>query len=208
MFPDLVDPAVRRSLTGQRTRTPNRRRSLMRKLTVAEFISLDGVVEAPDTWHMSYVDEEMFAIMWPADTDVDTLLVGRTTYDTFAAAFADGPDDDPAVAQMNRPAKVVVTSRPETVTWKNSTAITGDVLAGVRALKEAEGGSITLVGSTRLARTLLDAGLVDEVSLLLHPVVVGAGERLFPADGPGTTFTLTGATPLRSGVVHLVYRRP
>jgi dihydrofolate reductase len=178
----------------------------MRKLTVAEFISLDGVVEAPDTWHMSYVDEEMFAIMWPAGTDVDTLLVGRTTYDSFAGAFANGPDDDPAVAAMNRPAKVVVTSRPETVTWKNSTAITGDVLAGVRALKAAQGGSIVVVGSTRLARTLLAAGLVDEVSLLVHPLVVGAGERLFPADGPGATFTLAGATPLRSGVVHLVYR--
>ena len=180
----------------------------MRKLTVAEFISLDGVVEAPDTWHMSYVDEEMFAVMFPADSDVDTLLVGRTTYDSFAGAFADGPEDDPVVARMNRPAKVVVTSRPETVTWKNSTAITGDVLAGVRALKQADGGSIAVLGSTRLARTLFEAGLVDEVSLLLHPLVVGAGERLVPADGPGATFALASATPLRSGVVHLVYGRP
>jgi dihydrofolate reductase len=180
----------------------------MRKLTVAVFISLDGVVEAPDKWHMSYVDEEMFAIMWPADGDVDTLLLGRTTYDSFAGAFGNGPDDDPVVASMNRPAKVVVTSRPETVTWKNSTALTGDVLAGARALKASEGGSIAVVGSTRLARTLFAAGLVDEVSLLLHPLVVGAGERLFPADGPGPAFTLAGATPLRSGVVHLVYRRP
>jgi dihydrofolate reductase len=178
----------------------------MRKIIVAEFISLDGVVEAPDTWHMAYVDEEMFAVMFPADTDVDTMLLGRTTYDSFAGAFADAPDDDPAAANMNRPAKVVVTSDPATVTWKNSTALTGDVVAGVTALKEADGGSIVVVGSTTLVRTLLAAGLVDELRLLLHPVVVGSGERLFPAEGPDATFTLAGATPLRSGVVHLVYR--
>jgi dihydrofolate reductase len=200
----------------------------MRTLIVAEFISLDGVVEAPERWHMSYVDAEMFAVMWPQDGDVDTMLLGRTTYDSFAGAFADGPDDDPVVANMNRPAKVVVTSRPDTVTWKNSTALSGDVVAGVRALKERDGGSIAVIGSTRLARTLLAAGLVDELSLLLHPVVVGSGERLFAAgaasgcsgaepavkrprletsmaDGPGAAFTLARATPLRSGVVHLVY---
>jgi len=178
----------------------------MRKIVVAEFISLDGVVEAPETWHLSYVDAEMFAIMFPPDSDVDTMLLGRTTYDSFAGAFADGPDDDPVVANMNRPAKVVVTSDPTTVTWKNSTALTGDAVAGVTALKESAGGSIMVVGSTRLVRTLLAAGLVDEMSLLLHPVVVGSGERLFPSDGPGATHTLLSATPLSSGVVHLTYR--
>ena len=140
----------------------------MRKITVAEFISLDGVVEAPDTWHMGYVDEEMMAIVFPAETDMDTMLLGRTTYDSFAGAFANLPDDDPVAANMKRPAKVA--------------------------------------GSTTLVRTLLAAGLVDELSLLLHPVAVGSGERLFPADGPGATFTLATAIPLRSGVVHLVYR--
>jgi len=178
----------------------------MRKLILAEFMSLDGVVEAPDRWHMSYVDAEMFAVMWPDGGDVDTLLLGRTTYDSFAGAFADGPADDPVVANMNRPTKVVVTSNPSTVTWKNSTALTGEAVAGVRALKRGDGGPIAVIGSTRLARTLLAAGLVDELSLLLHPLVVGSGERLFPADGPGATFTLAGATPLRSGVVHLTYR--
>lgn len=177
----------------------------MRKITVAEFISLDGVVESPQQWHMPYVDEEMFAVMYPADSDMDTLLLGRTTYESFAGAFEHGDPADPVVANMNRPAKVVVTSTPETVTWKNSTAITGDVLAGVRALKEADGGSITVVGSTTLARTLLAAGLVDELSLILHPVVVGRGTRLFPADGPGATFDLTTCTPLRTGVIHLVH---
>ncbi|HYN94715.1 MAG TPA: dihydrofolate reductase family protein [Pilimelia sp.] len=177
----------------------------MRTITVAEFSSLDGVVEAPEKWHMSYVNDEMFAAMYPADSDMDTMLLGRTTYDSFAGAFAHGPADDPVVASMNRPAKVVVTSTPDTVTWANSTALTGDVVAGVRALKEQPGGSIVVVGSTTLARTLLAAGLVDELSLLLHPVVVGVGARLFPQDGPGAAFTLTACTPLSTGVVHLVY---
>lgn len=177
----------------------------MRKITIAEFISLDGVVESPEKWHMSYVNDEMFAAMYPADSDVDTMLLGRTTYDSFAGAFANAPQDDPVAARMNQPAKVVVTSTPETVTWTNSSALTGDVVAGVRALKSRPGGSIAVVGSTTLARTLLAANLVDEVSLILHPVVVGAGTRLFPDDGPGATFTLTTCTPMSTGVVHLVY---
>jgi len=177
----------------------------MRKITIAEFISLDGVVESPEKWHMSYVNDEMFAAMYPADSDVDTMLLGRTTYDSFAGAFAAAPQDDPVAARMNRPAKVVVTSAPETVTWTNSSALTGDVVAGARALKARPGGSIAVIGSTTLARTLLAADLVDEVSLILHPVVVGAGARLFPDDGPGATFTLTTCTPMSTGVVHLVY---
>jgi dihydrofolate reductase len=179
----------------------------MRKLTVAEFISLDGVVESPERWHMSYVDEEMFARMWPEHSDIDTLLLGRVTYQSFAGAFAHGSDDDPVVANMNRPAKVVVTRTLDDLSWRNSTALTGDVIEEVTALKEKPGGSIAVVGSTTLARTLLAAGLVDEVSLLLHPVVVGTGERLFPPAGTGATFTLATCTPLRSGVVHLVYRK-
>lgn len=180
----------------------------MRTLIVAEFIALDGVVESPERWHMSYIDAEMFQAMWPEGSDVDTLLLGRVTFDSFAGAFAHGPDDDPVVANMNRPEKVVVTSAAGDLPWKNSRKLDGAIVPAVRALKASDGGSIAVVGSTRLARTLLDAGLVDELSLLLHPVVVGAGERLFPAEGPGATFGLASCTPLRSGVVHLVYRKP
>ena len=75
----------------------------MRTITVAEFISLDGVVESPERWHMPYVDEQMFAVMYPADSDRDTMLLGRTTYDGFAGAFAHAPQDDPVAARMTRP---------------------------------------------------------------------------------------------------------
>ncbi|GAA0805074.1 dihydrofolate reductase family protein [Spirilliplanes yamanashiensis] len=177
----------------------------MRTITVAAFTSLDGVVESPERWHMPCADEEMFAVMYPADSDMDTMLLGRTTYDSFAGAFAGAGPDDPVAARMNAPAKVVVTSSPETVTWANSTPLTGDVVAGVRALKERPGGSISVIGSTTLARTLLAAGLVDELSLLLHPLAVGKGARLFPHDGPAARFALAGCAPLRSGVVHLRY---
>lgn len=188
----------------------------MRKITVADFISLDGVVESPEKWHMPFADAELFAVMYPADSDMDTMLLGRTTYDTFAGAFANSPAGDPVADRMNQLAKVVVTSTPQTATWANSTALypsldpqsaelTGDVLAGVRALKETPGGSITVVGSTTLARTLLAAGLVDELSLLLHPLAVCTGTRLFPETGPGASFTLSTCKPLKSGVVHLVY---
>lgn len=177
----------------------------MRTLTVAEFVSLDGVVEAPEQWHMEYVDAEMMAAMYPADSDMDTMLLGRTTYDSFAGAFEHADPADPVVAGMNRPLKVVVTSTPDTVTWANSTTISTDVLDRVRALKQADGGSIAAIGSTTLARSLLAAGLVDELSLFLHPKVVGRGARLFPADGPAAAFTLTACAPLTSGVIHLTY---
>jgi dihydrofolate reductase len=177
----------------------------MRKLTVAAFISLDGVVEAPDQWHMEYVDAEMMAAMYPAESDMDTMLLGRTTYDSFAGGFEHADPSDPVVAAMNRPLKVVVTATPDTVTWANSTTISTDVVASVRALKDQQGGSIAVIGSTTLARTLLEAGLVDELSLLLHPKVVGKGARLFPADGPTATFTLATCAPLTSGVIHLIY---
>ena len=177
----------------------------MRKITVAEFISLDGVVESPERWHMSYVNDEMMAAMYPPDSDADTLLLGRTTYDTFAGAFASAPASDPVGSAMNGLTKVVVTSTPETVTWVNSAALTGDIVAGVRDLKASPGGSINVVGSTTLARTLLAAGLADELSLFLHPLAVGHGERLFPAGGPGAGFSLATCTPFSTGVVHLTY---
>src|SRR6266540_3654043 len=80
----------------------------MRKIIVAEFISVDGVVEAPERWHFPYVNEEMFGVMWALNAEADTMLLGRVTYQSFAGAFANAPADDPVAAQMNKPAKVVV----------------------------------------------------------------------------------------------------
>jgi dihydrofolate reductase len=180
----------------------------MRKLIVAEFISLDGVVEAPDRWHFPYVNEEMFGAMWAANAEVDTMLLGRVTYQSFAGAFANTPADDPVGAQMNRPAKVVVSRTLHGLEWANSSLLTGDVVEGVRRLKTSEGNAILVTGSTRLARTLLRADLVDELSLLVHPIVVGTGQRLFEDEGREMPLELATCTPFSTGVVHLVYRRP
>ena len=178
----------------------------MRKIVVAEFISLDGVVETPERWHFPYVNEEMFGVMWAMNAEADTLLLGRVTYQGFAGAFANAPADDPVAAQMNKPAKVVVSKTLEDLEWKNSTLLTGDVVEQIAKLKDQPGEAILVTGSITLARTLLRAGLVDELNLLLHPIVVGAGQRLFENDGVQVPLTLVSSNAFSTGVVHLVYR--
>jgi dihydrofolate reductase len=176
----------------------------MRTITVGEFISLDGVVEAPEKWHMPYVDDEMMAAMW--SDPADTMLLGRVTYESFAGAFADLPDDDPVGGPMNRPEKVVVSRSLSAPAWRNSRLLSpGDVVERVAELKAGPGGPIAVVGSITLARTLLRAGLVDRLSLLVHPIVVGSGQRFFADDGPRVRLTLEKCDVLRSGVTHHVY---
>lgn len=179
----------------------------MRRLIVAEFISLDGVVEAPDRWHFPYVNQEMFQVMWAVNAEADTMLLGRVTYQSYAGAFAEAPADDPVAAQMNRPAKVMVSKTLHELEWRNSTLLTGDVVEQVAKLKERPGAAILVTGSTTLARTLLRAGLVDELNLLVHPIVVGTGQRLFESDGVQANLTLASCKALGSGVVHLVYHK-
>jgi dihydrofolate reductase len=180
----------------------------MRKIIVAEFISLDGVVEAPDTWHFPYVNDEMFAVMSALNGECDTMLLGRNTYQSFAGAFANAPADDHVAAQMNRPAKVVVSTTLEELSWAKSTLLTGDVVAGVTRLKNQPGESILTTGSTTLARTMLRAGLVDELNLLIHPIVIGGGaQRLFEDDGPQVPLALAHTATFSTGVIHAVYRK-
>ncbi len=176
----------------------------MRTITVGQFISLDGVVEAPEKWHMQYVDDEMMAAIW--SEPADTLLLGRVTYDSFAGAFADLPDDHPVGGPMNRPSKVVVSGSRPTLAWRNSSLLPpGDVAERVAELKAGPGGPISMVGSISVVRTLLRAGLVDRLSLLVHPIVLGTGQRLFADDGQQTRLTLEKCDVLRSGVTHHMY---
>lgn len=178
----------------------------MRKIIVAEFSSLDGVVEAPERWHFPYADEALYRAMWAVNAEIDTLLLGRVTYEAFAGAFATAAADDPVAAQLNKPAKVVVSSSLRDPVWAGTTVLDGDAVAGVRALKAQPGAGILITGSIRLTRTLLRAGLVDELHLLVHPIVVGAGERLFEADGPQIPLSLISSEPLGSGVTNTTYR--
>jgi dihydrofolate reductase len=176
----------------------------MRTITVGQFISLDGVVESPEKWHMPYVDEEMMSAIW--SEPADTLLLGRVTYESFAGAFAHLPADDPVGGPMNRPEKVVVSRTLSSLSWHNSRLLPeGDVATRVAELKSGPGGPITVTGSTTLVRTLLAAGLVDRLSLLIHPLAVGGGTRLFPAEGPRLRMTLSSCKVLTSGVTHNMY---
>ena len=176
----------------------------MRTITVGEFISADGVVEAPDQWHFPWLDDEMMAAIW--SEPAETMLLGRVTYESFAGAFAGMPADDPIATRMNTPEKVVVSRTLSELSWVNSRLLPpGDVASRVAELKAGPGGPITVTGSITLCRTLLAAGLVDRLSLLVHPIVVGSGQRFFAEGGPRVPLELEKCDVFRSGVTHHIY---
>lgn len=178
----------------------------MRKILVGEFISLDGVVEAPERWHFPYVDEQMMASMRGVGARTDTMLLGRRTFESFAAGFANAPSDDPVASQMNKPLKVVVSTTLSDLGWKNSTLLpAGDVVERVRELKAQPGADILTTGSTTLVRTLLAAGLVDELHLLVHPILVGTGTRLSAERAQRVPLTLVSCENFPTGVTNQVY---
>jgi dihydrofolate reductase len=180
----------------------------MRKIVASYFISLDGVVEAPDQWHFPYFNDEMGEAVWSAMSAADTMLLGRVTYEGFAAAWPErdpGGEEGPMVDFMNNTPKVVVSTTLDKVEWQNSSLIRGNVIEEVTKLKQRPGGTIGTTGSVTLVRSLLDAGLVDELRLLLHPIVVGAGVRLFPAEGPKAPLRLAGSQTFETGVLNLTY---
>jgi dihydrofolate reductase len=178
----------------------------MRKLIIAQYMSLDGVVEAPEQWHFPYADENMFRTLGQVNREIDTMLLGRVTYEVFAASFANAPAEDPVAAEVNRPAKVLVSSTVTDPAWARTTVISGDVVDGVRALKQQPGGAILVNGSIRLSQTLLEAGLVDELHLFIHPIVVGHGQRLFAEQGPQLPLAVAHSEVFPTGVISIRYR--
>ncbi len=191
----------------------------MRKLIVSEFLSLDGVMQAPggvdeDTeggfqhgsWTIPFWHDDIGASFGAMMQDCDAFLLGRKTYVIHANAFEPLPAGDPFGDLMNAPAHYVVSRTLEQPIWRNTTIIRDDVVGAVRALKAAPGGTILTDGSHQLVHTLLANDLVDELHLLLYPVILGAGKRLFP-EGVHKSFKLKAATPYPSGVVGLHYVR-
>ena len=168
----------------------------MRKLIVAEFVSLDGVIQAPggaeeDTeggfteggWTQAYWHDDIGTHFFQSISEADTFLLGRKTWQIHGGAFEPMPDGDPFGDVMNGMAKYVVsTTLPDATAWRNSTLIQGDVAEAVRALKEQPGKDIYVDGSSVLVHTLARHGLVDEYSLLVYPVSLGGGKKLFPDD--------------------------
>jgi dihydrofolate reductase len=166
------------------------------------FISLDGVIERPETWHFGYFNDEMGAVVGELMGGSDATLLGRQTYDEFAGYWPDADPSDPITGQMNGSRKYVVSTTLTDAAWENSTLISGDVRAELAKLKQDS--NLGTTGSATLVRWLLEQGLVDELHLLVHPVVVGHGKKLF-ADGAKVPLTLVSATTFTTGVLHLVY---
>ena len=174
----------------------------MRKFVASLFVSLDGVAEAPDTWHFPYFDEEMGNAVGAAMADCDAMLLGRVQYQQFAAYWPTSEDE--FAGFMNNQKKYVVTTTLTEATWNNTEIITGDVLAGLRALKDSEGKDIAVTGSLTLIRSLLKAGLLDRLQLFVHPLVVGKGTRWFD-DLEDVKLTLSSAEAFASGVINQIY---
>jgi dihydrofolate reductase len=176
----------------------------MRKLKAWLYVTLDGVVEAPEKWVMP--DEEMFAEQTAGYAASDALLLGGRTYDVFAASWPQRESDVQNADWMNNTRKYVASSSLESPEWQNTTVLEGDVSEAVSRLKQEDGEAITVNGSGTLVRSLLSAGLVDELWLLLHPVVLGSGDRLFDAVEDRLALQLAEIHAYGNGVVSLTYR--
>jgi dihydrofolate reductase len=192
----------------------------MRNLIVHEFITLDGIIQAPGGpdedrdggfthggWTRAFWHNDIGATFGALMQDVDAFLLGRRTYVTHAEAFEPMPAGDPFGDMMNAPAKYVVSKTLEKPIWRNTTIIRDDVVSAVRALKASPGKSIITDGSSQLVHTLIEHDLVDELHLTVYPLAFGAGKRLFPSTGIDRRYQLAKATPYPTGVVGLHYRR-
>jgi dihydrofolate reductase len=166
------------------------------------FIALDGVVEAPDQWHFPYFNDEMGAIISAGIDANKAFLMGRKGYDEWAAYWPDSTDE-PIATYFNTVPKYVISSSLENPAWNNTTVLPGDVDA-VRRFKEGIDGDIGMSGSATTVRWLLANGLLDELRLLLHPIAVGRGQRLFE-ETPTHRLELVDSGTLSTGVLNLTY---
>lgn len=175
----------------------------MRKIVAGLFVSLDGVVEAPEAWTGPYFTPEIGQEIGSVMAQGDTMLLGRKTYQAFAASFA-GQSGGMADAMNNTP-KLVASKTLDSVDWANSTLIEGDVGEAVTRLKSEEGKNINVSGSATLIRSLLHDRLLDELRLQVFPVVVGSGARLFDGYDAQLGLVLKETQTFSSGVVTLIY---
>lgn len=186
----------------------------MRKVIVSEFLTLDGVMEDPGGgesfehggWSMKFNDPEGMRFKLDEVMECDAMLLGRVTYEGFAAAWPSMKDGVGFADKMNGMAKYVVSSTIEEASWNNSTVLRGDLREQVEKVKRQEGGDILVAGSRTLVGGLMDLDLVDEYRLMVHPIVLGSGKRLFGELKRPMTFDLAEARPLATGSVILIYR--
>jgi dihydrofolate reductase len=193
----------------------------MRKVIANEFMSLDGVSQAPGAadedrsggfahggWHMRYMEDEL-ARRWVLDSifEAGAFLLGRRTYELFATYWPNAPEEEQVVAEPlnTKPKYVVSTTLQEPLEWENSTLVEGDVAAAVTALKQEDGGDLHVIGSTQLAQTLIEHDLVDELRLMIDPVVLRGGKRMFRDDGLLRPLQLTDGQVTSMGAILATY---
>jgi dihydrofolate reductase len=191
----------------------------MSKIVVSEFLTLDGVMQAPGDpnedrsggfdqggWQLAYFDDVFGKTMMDAFAAAGGMLLGRLTYENFARYWPNQPSDDPLAAAMNGFQKYVVsTTLTEPLAWQNSTLIKGDVAAEVARLREQPGKEIQVIGSGELVQTLIASDLVDSYRLMVHPLVLGNGKRLFRDGTTSTKLQLVNSTTTTTGVLILDY---
>jgi dihydrofolate reductase len=181
----------------------------MRKVIANLFISLDGVVEDPQDWNVPYFNDEMGEAVGAVLASADTLLFGRKTYDDFAGAWpereAAGEEDAGMAKALGDARKLVVSNQRLEFTWRNSEQLEGDLVEAVTTLKQEPGRNIAMSGSISVVRQLLAGGLLDELHLLVHPIAVRKGRRLFDEDERPIPLRLVSSEAFSTGVLHLVY---
>ena len=192
----------------------------MRKVVVTEWMSLDGVVQAPgapdeDTsggfehggWHLPYFDDTSRAWVVENVSGAGGFLLGRRTYEGLSGYWPNAPEEEQAIARPlnTRPKYVASTTLAEPLGWENSTLLRGDVAEAVAALKRDDGADLLVMGSTRLVGTLIEHDLVDEFRLMIDPLVLGGGKRVFPEDGGLRPLRLVDSQVTSTGAILATY---
>ena len=192
----------------------------MRKVIVNEWMSLDGVVQAPGAadedpsggfkhggWHLRYFDELSQQRVLEDIVGAGGFLLGRRTYEIFAAYWPDAPEEEQVIAEPlnTRPKYVASTTLPEQLAWQNSTLLQGDVAEAVAALKQEDGAALHAIGSAQLVQTLIEHDLVDEFRLMIDPLLVGGGKRIFREDGGLRPLRLVDSEVTTAGAILATY---
>jgi dihydrofolate reductase len=178
----------------------------VRKVVAVELMSVDGVMESPEEWAFSCSDDEMEEANTSGMATSDALLLGRVTYEGLAAFWPHQPGGTPMVDYINSVAKYVISTTLGEVGWNNSTLIQGNVAEEIAELKRWPGKDITILGSGALVRSLLKDGLLDELRLMVHPVVLGYGKHLFEDGDDRKPSELIDSRTFGTGVIYLTYR--
>jgi dihydrofolate reductase len=182
----------------------------MRKVVASELVSLDGVVESPQNWHLQYFNDQMAEAIGAAMAASDALVLGRVTYEEFAAFWPSqepSEEDQEATDYMNNTPKFVASKTlEEPLEWNNSTLIGDNVAEDISKLKGQPGKDISITGSPTLVWSLLQDDLIDELRLMIHPIVVGSGKRLFEEGSDQKALRLVDSKTFSTGVLYLTYQ--